>query len=217
MLVEEFFWPKVVARAGVEAEEALDLFTNLDNLTLVTEVRCLEDAIRALEAALTKARLVVNQMKGTVWSSTGVRSDTEREDFVLAGCPGTCAMTSSDPVPVRIACYIERFLRKRAGVAVATHPGNHRPCASGPTSCPGSELPSHGVHSAKEHSPPPSGEVGRDEGVLQVGRRGSVQGAKRIFDLPEMLEWQNEALFRTVESGVCGSLNSADAQQGWEA
>ena len=26
MLVQEFFWPEVVARAGVEAKEAIDLF-----------------------------------------------------------------------------------------------------------------------------------------------------------------------------------------------
>ena len=63
--VEEFFWLEVV-RAGVEATEAIDLFAYLN-----------ED-IRAMEAALAKARMVVNQMKGTVWTSTGHRESRSR-------------------------------------------------------------------------------------------------------------------------------------------
>ena len=49
--------------AGEDAEAATDLFAYLDDLTLVTEERFLEDAIRTMESALAKARLIVNEMK----------------------------------------------------------------------------------------------------------------------------------------------------------
>ena len=78
LLEEEFFWSELVARAGEEAKEVTDLFAYLDDLTLVTEVRFLEHAIRAMESALAKARLIVNEMKGTVWTSTGMRPDGVR-------------------------------------------------------------------------------------------------------------------------------------------
>ena len=72
MLVEEFFWPEVVARAGEEAVGVVDLFACFNDFMPVTEARFLEDATRAMEAALANTRLVVNQMKGTVWTSTGM-------------------------------------------------------------------------------------------------------------------------------------------------
>ena len=75
LLVEKFFWPELAARAGEKAKEATDLIAHLDDLTLVTDVRYLEDAIRAMESAVAKARLIVNEMKGTVWTSTGMRPD----------------------------------------------------------------------------------------------------------------------------------------------
>ena len=115
LLVEEFFWSEVVAGAGEEAKAATDLFAYLDDLTLVTEERFLEDAIRTMESALAKARLIVNEVKGTVWTSTtGTRPNGARagamwdnvedhENFVLAGCPGTVDDQSSQaptPIPV---------------------------------------------------------------------------------------------------------------------
>ena len=78
LLVKEFFWSELVTRAVEEAKEVTDLFAYLDDLTLVTEVRFLEDAIRAMESALAKARLVVNEMEGTVWTSTGIRRRESR-------------------------------------------------------------------------------------------------------------------------------------------
>ena len=96
LLVEELFWPELVARAGEEAKEAIDLIAYLDDLTLVTEERYLEEAVRAMESTVAKARLVVHEMIGSVWTSMGLRPDTERagamwdnvedhEGFVLAG------------------------------------------------------------------------------------------------------------------------------------
>ena len=67
-----------------------------------------------MEAALAKARVVVNQLKGNVWTATGIRPDTERagamwdnvedhEGFVLAGCPGSCDNQSSQaPTPISV-------------------------------------------------------------------------------------------------------------------
>ena len=51
-------------RVGEEAKEVTELFAHLDDLTLVTLVRYLEDATRAMESALAKARLIINEMKG---------------------------------------------------------------------------------------------------------------------------------------------------------
>ena len=77
-----------------------------------------------MESTLGKARLVVNEMTGTVWTSTGLRPGTERamwnnvedhEGFVLAGCPGVCDDQSSQapiPIPVGNASYMECFLQK---------------------------------------------------------------------------------------------------------
>ena len=58
-------WRKFLIEAGYwsgrrSEEEATDIFAYLNGLTLVTEERCLEDAVRAMEETLTKARLVVN-------------------------------------------------------------------------------------------------------------------------------------------------------------
>ena len=78
MLVEEFFWLEVVARAGEETKEAINLFAFLDDLTMVTQETFFENGTRAMEAALSKVRQVVNQMKGTIWTSTGLRPNTER-------------------------------------------------------------------------------------------------------------------------------------------
>ena len=79
---------------------ATALLAYLDDLTIVTEAMYLEMAILSLQAALTKARLVENETKGTVWTANGERPEGTRaaamwdntEDhrgFVLAGCPGT--------------------------------------------------------------------------------------------------------------------------------
>ena len=128
--MEEFFWSELVARAGEEAKGVIDLFAYLDDLTLVTEVRFLEDAIRAMEPALAKARPIVNEMMGTVWTSTGTRPDGVRagavwdnvedhEGFVLTGCLGAVDDQSSQaPTPLSVgnSSYIERFLQKRAEV-----------------------------------------------------------------------------------------------------
>ena len=86
LLVEEFFWSELVARAGEEAKAATDLFAYLDDLALVTGVRFLEDAIRAMESALAKARLIVNEMKGTVWTSTGTRQNGARAGAHMGYC-----------------------------------------------------------------------------------------------------------------------------------
>ena len=75
----EFFWPELVARVGEEAKEATVLFAYLDDLTLVMEERYLEEATRAMESALAKTRLAVDEMQGTLWTSTGMRPDSERE------------------------------------------------------------------------------------------------------------------------------------------
>ena len=48
------YWPEVEARAGAEAKEAINLFASLNDLTMVTEERFLEDAIRTMEAALAR-------------------------------------------------------------------------------------------------------------------------------------------------------------------
>ena len=109
LLVEEFFWSELVARAGEEAKAATDLFACLDDLTLVTEERFLEYSL---------------------WTSTGTRPNGARavgvwdnvedhEDFVLAGCLGTVDDQSSQaptPIPVGNSSYFECFLQKRAEV-----------------------------------------------------------------------------------------------------
>ena len=186
MLVEEFFWPEVVARTGVEAKEAIVLFDYWDDLTLVSEERSPEDAIRAVEAALARARLVVNQMKGTVWTSTGLRPDTERagamwdnakdlEGFVLAGCPGTCDDQSSQvptPIPVGNACHIERFLQKRARVIRELPQHVQEITDHAPAGLPAAQAASRLL---RECLPPGAGGV---KGVLQVGRRDSAQGSE---------------------------------------
>ena len=88
------------------------MFAYLDDLTLVTDVGYLEDAIRAMESALGKARLIVNEMKGTVWTSTGTRPNGTRagamwdsvedhEGFVLAG--------PQEPVTTRAAKHPPRY------------------------------------------------------------------------------------------------------------
>ena len=47
-------------------KESAELLAYLDVLTLVTGDRSPDDAIWAMEAALAKARLVVNETRGTV-------------------------------------------------------------------------------------------------------------------------------------------------------
>ena len=191
MLVEEFFWPEVAARAGEEAKEAIDMFAHLDDFTLVTEERFLEDAIRAMVAAFARARLVVNQLKGTVWTSTGLRRDTERvgamwdnaedhEGFVLAGCLGTYNDQSSQaptPIPVGNASYIERFLQKRAGVipagllAAQAASRLEREC-----------IPERSIHLLWV--------LGTDatEDFCKSVDETVLKAAKRILDLPEFLQ-----------------------------
>ena len=130
LLVEEFIWPELVARAGEEAKDSQTCSPYLDGLTLVTEVRYLEDATRAMESALSKARLIVNEMKGHSPDIHG--HETRRREsrghvgqcrgsrgFRRAGCLGAVDDQSSQaptPIPVGNSSYIERFIQKRAEV-----------------------------------------------------------------------------------------------------
>ena len=79
LLVEEFSWSELVARAGEEVKAATDLFACLDDLTLVTEERgSWKMPSEQWNPALAKARLTINETKGTVWTSTGTRPNGSR-------------------------------------------------------------------------------------------------------------------------------------------
>ena len=212
LLVEEFFWSELVARAGEEAKAVTDLYAHLDDLTLVTEVRFLEDAIRATEPALAKARLIVNEMKGTVWTSTGRRPDGMRagavwdnveghEGFVLSGCLGAVDDQSSQaptPIPLGNSSYIERFFQKRAEVIrglsqhiqeITDHAPAGLPAVQAASCLLRECIPQRSIHLLRVLGSDSTKEfcTSVDETVLEA--------ARRILDLPELLDWQNEALF----------------------
>ena len=105
--MEEFFWSELVARAGEEAKAVTDLFAYFDDLTLVTEVRFLEDAIRPMELGLAKARLVVSELKGTLWTSTGTRPDGVRAGAMWELRTGEDAW---EPLTTRAAKHPLRYL-----------------------------------------------------------------------------------------------------------
>ena len=91
-----------------------------------------------MESALAKARQIVDEMKGTVWTSTGMRPDGARtgamwdnvedhEGFVLAGSLTTGA--AKHPLRYQWELELQRALPSEKGGshtrAVPTHPGNH--------------------------------------------------------------------------------------------
>ena len=186
--------------------------------------------------ALAKARLVVNQMEGTVWTSTGIRPDTQRagavwdnvEDHVgsvLAGCRGSCddqSSQASTPIPVANASYIERFLQQRAEVIRELSRRiqeitEHAPAglaAAQAASCLLREcIPQRSIHLLR---------------VLdRTFRRSSANGSMRQCSRQRNESWifpncsagrtKRCSPLRTAEDRDCENLNSADTQQDSEA
>ena len=174
-----------------------------------------------MESALAKARLIVNEMKGTVWRSTGTRPNGARagairdnvadhEGFALAGCPGAVDDQSSQaptPFPVGNSRHIERFLQKRAEVTrglsqhiqeITDHAPAGLPAVQAASCLLRECIPQRSIHLLRVLGSDSTKEfcISVDEIVLKA--------AKRILDLPELLVWQNEALFIPVDRGGWG-------------
>ena len=96
----------------------------------MSEAEHLEVAILSLQAALSQARLVENEAKGTVWTADAQRPTGEcaaamgdnaadHQGFVLAGCPDTYEELSEhapSPIPFGSPQFVDEFLRKRAEI-----------------------------------------------------------------------------------------------------
>ena len=193
-------------------------------MTLVTEVERLETAIRSLQAALTSARLVENEAKGTAWTADGQRPAGERagamwdnavshEGFVLAGCPGTfeeLAVHAPSPIPVGSQTFVEEFLRGRAEYTrvltqkIAELP-RHAPAglpAVQAASCLLREcVPQRSNHLLRVLA------TDRTEEFAVLVDETTAQAAERILDLPTLVPWQREALFVPAARGGWGLWN----------
>ena len=63
MLIEEFFWPEVEARAGAEAKEAIDLFAYLDDWYSWIKPQYLLQTIAVITAATRSVNLAIQSIK----------------------------------------------------------------------------------------------------------------------------------------------------------
>ena len=200
---------------------ATALLAYLDDLTIVTEAKYLEMAIQSLQAALSKARLVENEAKGTVWTADEQKPDGDRaaamwdntadhRGFVLAGCPGTYEDSSEaapSPMPIGNPVFIAEFLQKRAKVTrtlaerIAALP-NHAPPgmpAVQAASCMLREcIPQRSNHLLRVLASSSTEEFTKDVDDAVA------EAAVNILDLPNPEQWQRDALFVPAERGGWG-------------
>ena len=141
----------------------------------------------------------------------------DHEGFVLAGCPGTVddqSRQAPTPIAVENSSYIERFLQKRAEVIrllsqhiqeIADHAPAGLPAVQAASCLLRECIPQRSVRLLRVLESDSTKEfcISVDETVLKA--------AKRILDLPELLDWQNEALFIPVDRGGLGRLMEARA------
>ena len=221
MEVERFFWEELARRGGADAVTATSLLAYLDDLTLVTEAEYLEMTILSLEAALVRARLVVNQTKGTAWTVDGQRPTGQRagamwdnaadhEGFILAGCPGTfeeLPALAPLPIPVGSEPYVARFLRARAEAtktlaqriqAIPLHAPAGLPAVQAASCLLRECIPQRSVHLLRVLA------TDMTEEFTQAVDASTAEAGQRILDLSELQAWQREALFEPLDRGGWG-------------